>query len=61
MPALASLLSSREAEQFAAVRAEAAERERQAAEAVTPSPVSATCQACGQARPVPAAVFRSAQ
>jgi hypothetical protein len=60
MPALAELLSKAGTDQLAAVRAEAEQRVRQDLEAAAATPVSATCPECGQARPVPGAVFRSA-
>lgn len=60
MTTLAELLDPRAVDRLEAVRAEAVRRERQDAEAATSTPVAATCPACGQARPVPAAVFRCA-
>jgi hypothetical protein len=60
MPALASLLSSRDAERLAAVRARAEQVQRTAAAAAAVTPVQPVCPACGQLRPVPAAVFREA-
>ena len=57
MPAIADLLDPRTAERLAEVRAQAAERERTAAAAVTATPVQPVCPTCGARRQVPEAVF----
>jgi hypothetical protein len=56
MPTIAELVDRGTAERLAAVQAQAGQRQ---AEAKAAPVQAATCQACGQRLPAPAAVFRS--
>ncbi len=60
MTAIGDLLGRAAVEQLAAVRAAAAERERQDLDAAAATPVQPVCPTCGARRDIPAAVFRSA-